>query len=115
MFYPTFLYFNGDFQYEYNEKSFDIESFKKFLKGGYEESYKEEIPLTPQKWRNFIKYIGKIVKRAYEVICVDGKNGLVVIGVLLGMVLACYWAQGFFGRKLEEYLRKKKLEKEKKI
>ena len=62
-----------------------------------------------RKWRNFLKYIGKILRRAYDVICVDGKQGMLIIGILLLLVLLCYLAQGFFKRKLDEYLKQKKI------
>ena len=110
MFYPTFILFSEKYQYEYTEKVFDYQSFKRFIIEGYRENEKEEIPLTPQKWRNFIKYIGKILRRAYEVICVDGMKGLFVIGVLVFLVTALYLAQGFFKRKLDDYMKMKKIE-----
>jgi len=109
MFYPTFLLFQEKYQYEYNEKTFDFDSIRKFILEDYKEMEKEEIPLTQQKWRFFIKYLGKIIRRAYEVICVDGKQGAVVIGVLLLLIWLCYLAQGFFSKKLDEYLKQKKL------
>ena len=117
MFYPTFILFSEKYQYEYTEKVFDYQSFKRFIIEGDRASCndelsleKEEIPLTPQKWRNFIKYIGKILRRAYEVICVDGMKGLFVIGVLVFLVTALYLAQGFFKRKLDDYMKMKKIE-----
>jgi len=109
MFYPTFILFYEKYQYEYIEKNFDYPSFNIYIVEGYKDLEKEEIPLTPQKWRNFLKYIGKILRRAYDVICVDGKQGMLIIGILLLLVLLCYLAQGFFKRKLDEYLKQKKI------
>ena len=57
MFYPTFLLFKERYQYEYNEKNFDFQLIRKFILEDYKETEKEEIPLTPQKWRFFIKYL----------------------------------------------------------
>ena len=109
MFYPTFILFHDKYQYEYVEKTFDFHTFRKFILEDYKEIEKEEIPLTPQKWRNLIKYIGKILRRAYDVICVDGNQGFVVIGVLFLLIWLCYIAQGYFSKKLDEYLKQKKL------
>lgn len=104
-----------DFQYEYNKKDFDMLSLKKFILEDYKNLDKEEIPLTSEKWKHFIKYIGKIFKRAYDVICVDGFKGAFVIGIVIIFILSCYLAQGYFSRKLNEYLALKKSKEQKKL
>ena len=114
MFYPTLLLIQENFQYEYIKKDFDYKSLKNFVLEDYKKEEKEEIPLSSEKWKHFVKYIGKILKRAYEVICVDGKKGVVVIAVLFFFIWLCYWAQGYFSKKLNEYLNSKKLQEQKK-
>lgn len=114
MFYPTIIIIKNKFQYEYNKKEFEFISLKNFVLGDFKDQMKEEIPLSSEKWKHFIKYIGKILKRAYEVICVDGNQGFVVFGVIIFFICLCYFAQGYFSKKLNEYLNTKKLLQEQK-
>lgn len=103
MSYPTFYLIHENYIYEYNETNITSENLENFILKEFVNYEKEDYIIIPQKWRNFKKFIAKILKRASNVIIDESSKGFFIIGCIASFVVILFLVGAFAAKKLEEH------------